>query len=149
MGLGANGSRLQPLDRRARSTNGRILSLASVRSRMNGRNRMRWEFVNLRGARSAGERCNSVRSSSKSGAPQPRRVPQADPESGPSVPDCSGREGLPAGSAELQAERGGRVRSRRGRTTEGEKRRESRARDLGAETEREDAPGGTRGGLRL
>src|SRR5256884_8605188 len=54
MDLGANGSRLQPLNRRARSTNGRILSIASVTSCMNGRNRMRWEFVNLRGARSLG-----------------------------------------------------------------------------------------------
>src|SRR5207247_10902265 len=48
MGLGANGSSRQPLNRRARSTNGRILSFASVTSRTNGRNRMRWELVNLR-----------------------------------------------------------------------------------------------------
>src|SRR5437016_8979048 len=48
MGLGANGSSRQPLNRRARSTNGRILPFASVTSRTNGRNRMRWELVNLR-----------------------------------------------------------------------------------------------------
>src|SRR6266699_959776 len=55
--------------------------------------------------------------------PERRRVPQADPESRPAIPDRRGREGHPTGRAELQDQRRGRVRPRGSGAPQGEARR--------------------------